>query len=144
MNQFRFEGNMSKRIVYGVFVLGALSLAFAEPPAKDVAPVRVAAGARTIALNSTHLVAGGFQISAFLETGSDSEVCIATYNRSNQPEELAPILCDATEYHGKRGIRLVSYLGAHPNDNFAVTISVYQEDAQFYGAPVRYDARKQQ
>ena len=131
---------MSKGTLFSVFLLGVLSLAFAaEPPAKEIAPVRSAGGANTITLNLTHLVASGFQISAFVETGSNSELCLATYNRSNRPEDLAPIFCNATEYRGKRGIRVVSYLGGHPPDDFMVTITLYQPDAQFYGMPMRYD-----
>jgi hypothetical protein len=131
---------MSKRIVHIVFVLGVLSLGFAaEPPAKEVAQVRAAGGANTVTLNATHLVASGFKISAFVETGSNSEVCLATYRKSSRPEELAPILCNAEEYRGKRGISIVSYLETHPPDDFVVTITVYQQDAQFYGVPIRYD-----
>ena len=131
---------MSKVTLFSVCLLGVLSLAFAaEPPAKEIAPVRSAGGANTITLNVTHLVEIGFQISAFVETASNSELCLATYNRSNRPEDLGPIFCYATEYRGKRGIRVVSYLEGHPPDDFMVTISVYQPDAQFYGMPMRYD-----
>lgn len=134
--------NMSKRIVHSVIAAGFLTLALAaEPQAQELAPVGAAGGAHTITLNASHLVASGFQISAFVGTGSNSEVCLATYNKSNSPEELAPIVCSATEYRGKRGISLVSYLGTHPPDDFVVTITVYQQDAQFYGTPIRYDVR---
>ena len=133
---------MSKGILFSVLTLAVLSLAFAaEPPAKEIAPVGSTGGANTISLNVTHLVANGFQISAFVETGSNSVLCLATYNRSNRPEELAPIFCNASEYRGKRGIRVVSYLASHPPDDFVVTITLYQPNAQFYGVPIRYDVR---
>ena len=93
-------------------------------------------GAHKVALDATHLTARGFQLSAFIETGSSTDACLTTYNGSNQWEVLMPILCSPSEYGGKRGIHLVSHLAARPQDNFVVAITVYQPDAQFYGVPV--------
>ena len=99
----------------------------------------IAAGAHKVTLDATHLTARGFQLSAFIETGSSTDACLTTYNWSNQWEVLMPILCSPSEYGGKRGIHLVSHLDARPQDNFVVVITVYQPDAQFYGLPVTWE-----
>ena len=107
----------------------------------EVAHRKTIAGAHKVTLNVTHLIASGFELSAFVETGSTADVCLATYNTFNQSENVAPILCSAIEYRGKKGIRLFSYLSTHPPDDFVATLTVYHQDAQYYTAPVRCDLR---
>jgi hypothetical protein len=133
---------MSKQKICGGVVACALlvALALAQGGA-EVAPTKTTAGAHKVTLNVTHVSTSGFQLSAFVETGSTADVCLATYNASNQPEDLAPILCSPIEFRGKHGIRLFSYLSTHPADDFVATVTVYQQDAQYYTAPVRFDLR---
>ena len=97
--------------------------------------------AHKLTVNASHLVGSGFQLSVFVETGSTADVCIAAFNTSNRPEDLAPILCSPIEYRGKRGVRLLSYLPAHPPDDFVAALTVYQQGAQYYGPPIRCDIR---
>jgi hypothetical protein len=133
---------MSKQKSCGVVVACALLVAFAlAQGGTEVAPTKTTAGAHKVTLDVTHLIASGFQLSAFVETGSTADVCLATYNASNQPEDLAPILCSPIEFRGKHGIRLFSYLSTHPGDDFVATITVFQQDAQYYTAPVRCNPR---
>ena len=136
---------MSKQKICGVVIACTLLVAFARAQERlevaEVAPTKTTPGAHKVTLNPTHLIGSGFQLSAFVETGSTADVCLATYNTSNQAEDLAPILCSAIEFRGKRGIRLFSSLSTHPADDFVATVTVYQQDAQYYTAPVRCDLR---
>jgi len=94
-----------------MLVLSALGmaqdLATKAQGGSEVSPRTNTSGVHRVTLNGNHLLTSGFQPSAFVETGSTADVCLATYNTSNQPENLAPILCSAIEYRGKHGIRLV-------------------------------------
>lgn len=96
-------------------------------------------GAHKVTLNVTDLNARSFRLSGFVETGSAAVLCRATYNTSNQAEVLTPILCTGAEYRGKRGLHLFTNLDARPRDNFEVVATVYQQDAQYYGAPVPWN-----
>ena len=133
---------MSKQKICGVVAACALLVAFAGAQERpDGAATKTTPGAHKVTLNATHLIGSGFQLSAFVETGSTADVCLATYNASNQPEDLAPILCSPIEFRGKHGIRLFSSVSTHPSDDFVATVTVYQQDAQYYTAPVRCDLR---
>ena len=126
--------------IVGTFTLLA-GFAVAQSPGID--QTKSTPAAHKVTLNLTHLTGRGFRLSAFIETGSTADVCLATYNTSTQPELLMPISCTATEYRGKHGIRLLSYLWAYPSDDFKVTITVHQLYAQYYGEPVLFDLPKQ-
>jgi|SRR5690349_11061790 hypothetical protein len=133
---------MSKQKICGVVAACALLVAFARAQERpEGAPTKITPGAHKVTLNVTHLIGSGFQLSAFVETGSTADVCLATYNASSQTEDLAPILCSAVEFRGKHGIRLFSSLSTHPSDDFVATVTVYQQDAQYYTAPVRCELR---
>jgi hypothetical protein len=134
---------MSKNVLYALLAcalvvrtVSAQQQSVAENSRAETTP-----SGHKITLNGTHLTNSGFRLSAFIETGSTSDLCLVTYNTSTWVEGLAPILCEATEYHGRRGIRLLSYLPAHPPDDFVVVLTVYQQDARRYAAPIRCDVR---
>jgi hypothetical protein len=101
--------------------------------------MEIVKGTHKVTLDVTDLNARGFQLSAFVETGSAADLCLATYNTSSQAEVLTPILCTGAEYRGKRGLHLLTNLDARPRDNFEVVVTVYQHNAQYYGAPVPWN-----
>ena len=116
----------------------ALTFPLTQAQSPTESPVTKAT-AQSVTLNVIHLTRLPFRVSTFVETGSTADVCVATYNASNRVEVLQPVFSDVTEFRGKRGIRLTSNLRACPADNFAVTITVFQHGAQYYGVPVRCD-----
>ncbi len=82
---------MSKWKVSCVVVACTLLAAFAVAQSPEIAPAKTRAAAHKVTLNATHLTARGFQLSAFIETGSTTHACLATYSGSNQWEVLMPI-----------------------------------------------------
>lgn len=134
---------MSKNALYALLACALVvrTVSAQQHSAPEIAHAEANPSAHKITLNGTHLTNSGFRLSAFIETGSTADLCLVTYKTTNWVEGLAPILCEATEYHGKRGIRLLSYLPAHPPDGFVVVLTVYQQDARRYATPIRCDLR---
>ena|SRR5882672_6786151 len=134
---------MIKNVLYALLVCALVvrTVSAQQRSVTEIVRAEANPSARKVTLNGTHLTNSGFRLSAFIETGSTTDLCLATYNTSNWVEGLAPILCEATEYHGRRGIRLLSYLPAHPPDDFVLVLTVYQQDARRYAAPIRCDLR---
>jgi len=134
---------MNKNVLYALLACALVvrTASAQQQSVTETARAEANPSGHKITLNGTHLTNFGFRLSAFIETGSTGDLCLATYNTSNWVEGLAPILCEPTEYHGKRGIRLLSHLPAHPPDDFAVVLTVYQQDARRYAAPIRCDLR---
>lgn len=134
---------MSKNVLYALLACALVvpTVSAQRQSVTETARAEANSSGYKITLNGTHLTNSGFHLSAFIETGSASNLCLVTYNTSNWVEGLAPMLCEATEYHGRRGIRLLSYLPAHPPDDFVVVLTVFQQDARRYAAPIRFDLR---
>jgi hypothetical protein len=134
---------MSKNVLYALLACALVvrTVSAQQESVTEIARAEANPSGHKITLNGTHLTNSGLRLSAFIETGSTSDLCLATYNTSNWVEGLSPILCEATEYDGRRGIRLLSYQPAHPPDDFAVVLTVYQQDARRYTAPIRCDLR---
>ena len=128
MNELKFSCVVVACILVLTFPLAQAQSLTESPAAK--------ATAQRVTLNVIHLTRLPFWVSAFVETRSTADACVATYNASSRVELLQPVFCDVTEFRGKRGIRLTSNLWAYPPDNFAVTITVFQQGAQYYGVPV--------
>ena len=140
MNRLGKATNMKNKKLRKILLACAiLVVSSAVEAGSEVAPGKNLVGAQKVSLNVTHVTASGFQISAFVETGSVADVCLVTYNTSNHPEDLAPIMCSATENHGRYGVLLSSYLSAPLPDDFVATLTVYQQDAKYYSSPVRCD-----
>ena len=135
--------NMSKNVLYALLACALVvrTVSAQQQSATETARAEATPSGHKITLNGTHLTNSGFLLSTFIETGSSSNLCLVTYNTSNWVEGLAPVLCEATEYHGRRGIRLLSYLPAHPPDDFVAVLTVYQQDARRYAVPIRCDLR---
>ena len=134
---------MSKNVLYALLACALVvrTVSAQQQSVPENSRAEATPSGHKITLNGAHLTNSGFRLSAFIETGSTSDLCLVTYNTSTWVEGLAPILCEATEYHGRRGIRLLSYLPAHPPDNFVVVLTVYQQDARRYAVPIRCDVR---
>lgn len=131
MNELKFSCVVVARVL-------ALTFPLTQAQSLTESPVTKAT-AQSVTLNVIHLTRLPFRVSAFVETGSTADVCVATYDAPNRVELLQPVFCDVTGFRGKRGIRLTSNLWAYSPDNFAATITVFQQGAQYYGVPVRCD-----
>ena len=79
-------------------------------------------------------------VAAFIPTGSDSEVCFVNLGDSGfYLGYFAPTTCIRRTYMGQKGlVVIVSTAGWVLPTDFVMRVSVYQNGAKFYGAPVFY------
>lgn len=95
--------------------------------------------ATQVSLNFSHTNGGG-NVSAFIPTGSDSGICLATPNDSNAYSVgPSPAICIPRIYQGQKGvvIIMIPYFAPFPT-SLVLSVTVYQHGAKFYGTPVPY------
>jgi hypothetical protein len=93
-----------------------------------------------VTLDSSHIDAFG-NVFAFVPTGSDDPVCLATPNDSNAYNVgPSPTICLPRMFNGQKGVAIlmIPYFAPWPTSNLILVVSVYQKGAQFYGTPVLY------
>ena len=76
------------------------------------------------------------EVKAFVATGSSSSNCLATLSESNVPVDGTTLYCGARTYNGASGVWLHIFLPDFAPANLAMSVTVYQEGAQQYAAPV--------
>jgi len=109
------------------------------PPGSQGLPGKLAPAAR-IALTSAHVDPGSpTEIKAFVPTDSASTICLTTLAESTNAPGPPTVFCGQRNYLGVDGIFVhVVYPAPASNPALLVMLSVYQESAQRYGAPVFY------
>jgi len=81
------------------------------------------------------------EVALFLETGSDSEHCLATLQESQTFQPVRELFCaqrTATFDGGKTyldGIWLHAFFAEDPGERLDLWVNVYQEGAEAYGTP---------
>jgi hypothetical protein len=98
------------------------------------------APAARIALTSTQVDPGSpTEIKAFVPTDSTSTICLETLAESVNAPGPPTIYCGQRNYLGVNGIFIhVVFPAPATNPALLMMVSVYQESAQRYGAPVFY------
>jgi hypothetical protein len=132
-------------IVITLLVIGTGTVVAAgkTPPWK--APPFAAIGVQTIALDASHRsVDSPSELVAFVETGSQNSRCLATLNELAGP--LPRALFCAPRNPTIDGVNPVEGIWLHvifdeaPGEDLFLSVNVYQEDARFFGPPVRCGA----
>jgi hypothetical protein len=102
-------------------------------------PGKLSPAAR-IALTAAHVDPGSpTEIKAFVPTDSSSTVCLATLAESTNAPGPPTVFCGQRNYLGVNGIFVhVVYPTPASNPALLVMLTVYQESAQRYNAPVFY------
>lgn len=116
-----------------------LVLVLAPVAAAQVIP-GVPIGAATVTLDYS-VVAPTGNVSAFIPTGSGSDVCLVTLGDGNiYFAGPSPAICIHRTFQGRDGIVLIviPYFGTLPAD-MVLRVTVYQQGAHGYGQPVFYD-----
>lgn len=123
--------------LYCMVFLG-LVLLLAPVAAAQVIP-GVPIGAATVILDYSVVAATG-NVSAFIPTGSSSNVCLVTLGDSNiYFTGPSPAICIQRTFQGRNGIVIIviPYFGTLPAD-MVLRVTVYQQGAHGYGQPVLY------
>jgi hypothetical protein len=95
-------------------------------------------GASFIDLDSRHLLYPG-AIRAFVATGSSSRNCLVTLGEANDPWIIGPVFCGPRTFEGREGVLIgVLFPSQNAGADITVGLTVYQEGARFYAAPVLY------
>jgi hypothetical protein len=103
-------------------------------------PVGKLAPAARIALTSAQVDPGSpNEIKAFIPTDSSSVICLVTLAETMNAPGPPTVFCGQRSYQGANGIFVhVFYPTPASNPALLVNLTVYQESAQRYGAPVFY------
>jgi hypothetical protein len=109
------------------------------PPGQQGLPGKLAPATR-IALTSAHVdPSSPTEIKAFVATDSASTVCLATLAESINAPGPPTVFCGQRNYLGVDGIVIhIFYPTPASNPALLVMLSVYQDSAQRYAAPVFY------
>jgi hypothetical protein len=109
------------------------SLTVFVSPAKGVStPI----GAGHVELNENFAFAGGFEVGAFVPTGSNSDKCLVTLSESNFATSGQTVYCGVRQVGGQFGIFVHVFLPVPAPEHFVMSLTVYQEFATGYGQPV--------
>ena len=109
------------------------------PPGDQGPPGKLSPAAR-IGLTSAHVDPGSpTEIKAFIPTDSSSTICLATLAEAANTPGLPTLFCGQRNYLGVNGIFVHLFFSAPvSNPTVLIILTVYQESAQRYGAPVFY------
>jgi hypothetical protein len=102
------------------------------------APARASGsiGAASLILDENFVTADGSVVDAFVPTGSDHTGCIATLAESDFAVAGSTLYCNNRVVDGVHGIRLALFLPQAAPADVVFQVTVYQEFAREYGAPV--------
>ncbi len=123
--------------VAGAVFMVLLMMAFNHAGSAQQHP-GVPIGAGPIALRGNHLKASGFELSAFVATGSSNRNCLCTLRESNFAVFGTTLFCAPRRFQGKDGVFIHIFFPAPAPSNLIQGITLYQEGAHGYGAPVLF------
>lgn len=134
---------MTRKSAFGAMLLGSVVLSLLL-----VATSRVKASASTEDLKVPYAVnllfgdeqvtPGGFNVRAFVPTGSLSANCFATLSESNEAAPGITVFCAPREFQGKKGILFSAFFPQPITSGLVLTATIHQDYANGYGAPVFY------
>lgn len=109
-------------------------------PGGPPGPAGKLAPATRIALTPAQVDPGNpLDIKAFIPTDSSSVICLVTLAETMNAPGPPTIFCGQRNYQGVNGIFVhLNYPAPASNPALLVNVTVYQEGAQRYGAPVFY------
>jgi hypothetical protein len=93
-------------------------------------------GAGRIVFTHDHVFPGTSNIHAFVATGSLSPVCLATFGESNFAQAGMSMFCGARTVNGQDGVLITVGWETGLPDDLILIITLYQEGAKGYAAPV--------
>ena len=93
-------------------------------------------GAGFIQLNETHLLTPNL-VRAFVPTKSASQRCLVTFAESSGGTDGSTVYCGARSVNGVEGVLITIILRDSLTD-LGLSMTVYQQFAKEYGAPVVY------
>lgn len=92
----------------------------------------------SISLTIADVPQGGSTVSVFIPTGSKSKKCLLTVNETSTPTDLTQAFCAARHSDTDGDGVLVTLYYSYPIGNdFAATLTLWQEGARAYGAPIQ-------
>lgn len=129
------------------FTVALFAVAFVVPsrpiPAQNIPPGNPLLTINTVSLNFTTAQIdpneGNQVVRAFVPTGSKSVNCLATLNETNIFPVPNALFCGEREpaaFGGVPGMLISVFLPQPVNPDFVLSVTLYQQGAKSYGAPV--------
>jgi len=89
-----------------------------------------------VELDESFVTGGGFDVNAFVPTGSSSDKCLATLTESNFAMSGTVLFCNRRKVNEVPGVRIAIFLPQPAPADLFYAVTVYQEFAQGYGTPI--------
>jgi len=126
-------------------LIGAMSVAgmaavllFSGISSAETPGVSIPIGAGHVELNESFVFAGGFEVDAFVPTGSGSDRCLVTLSESDFAIAGTTVYCGVRQVDAQLGIFIHVFLPVPAPQHFVITLTVYQEFAREYGQPIPF------
>ena len=119
-------------IVVAAVAMAPLAYSAASPEDNPAGQI----GAGEVALDES-MLSNPSLIRAFIPTGSKSHRCLVTYGETTAVGALSVPFCGARSVNGVDGVLVTIGLTQEVTDLF-LSLTVYQQFAKGYGAPVLY------
>jgi hypothetical protein len=94
--------------------------------------------ARTVQFGDSQVTPDGFNVRAFVPTGSLNTNCLATLSESNNAVPGIVVFCAPREFDGQKGVLFSAFFPQPVPSGLVLSATIYQQHAREYGAPVFY------
>jgi hypothetical protein len=91
-----------------------------------------------VSFGDAQVAYGGYNVRAFVPTGSLSTNCLATLSESNDAIPGITVFCAPREFEGKKGVLFSAFFPQPIQSGLILTATIHQDHALGYGAPVFY------
>jgi hypothetical protein len=118
-----------------VVVLSLLLIGTSRVKASEGANVPYAVN---VLFGDEQVIPGGFNVRAFVPTGSLSTNCLATLSESNQAVPGITVFCAPRVFQGQKGILFSAFFPQPISSGLILSATIHQDYARGYGAPVFY------
>ena len=133
---------MSKR--FGFWTSGLLAVALlaftasTRQPSSATSAGTALIGAGNVLLGDEEVTPGGLTVRAFVPTGSLSPNCLTSFSESNFAIPGLTLFCGVRVFNGQKGLLISVFPPQVIPTGLILSLTVYQEGARGYGAPVLY------
>jgi hypothetical protein len=117
--------------------VGVLAFGRVAPAQSESNRISIPIGAARVELSHAQ-VTNDFDIRAFIATDSLNPNCLVTMAESNFAVPGVSIFCAPRILDGQRGVLVSAFYPSPPPPDLGLTITLYQESAHGYAAPVLY------
>ncbi len=93
---------------------------------------------QTVQFGDSEVTPDGYNVRAFVPTGSLNTNCLATLSESNNAIPGIVVFCAPREFNGQKGVLFSAFFPQPIPSGLILSATIYQQHALQYGPPVFY------